>query len=283
MKKNENKLTTKQTLTIIICLLIILIVCLFLVKENKKLVKEHPEYSVQGVSSERQASAEELFNKILADGGEKVSKDSVIYKLKGDIKENILFSSDIESEKLISALNNSTHSTSYGIPDDIKLAYYNSAEDSLYQSSLVTFVSKESLQTTYKDMYGETLTNFANATVNCKEYLYSNSSNKYYLKSVNCADLNNVTYYIYYDGYNSPYEHHDVATVNVSILGITKESDSLYRIVNIYGDEIEKHLTFSEATEYINNVDNYAKVKSFEVNYKFNNDSSYGLNFTEVK
>ena len=283
-KKENNKLTQKQIITIVICLLIILVVCLLLVKENKKLVNEHPEYSVEGVSKERRVKAEELFNTIIADESLKVSSEYPIYKLSGNLRKEILYGNNPLENKLLVALLNSDFSISYSIPSDIRNMYFNNEDEYMYESVQVNTVNVSDLKKVYKNMFGEDLKDFVTINDGCKQYIYSALSNMYYLKSTSCSDTSDDTYYIYYNGYNSPYEHHDVATVNVSVVGVVKElNNNLYKVVDVYGDTVKEHLTSKDVEDYVKNVESYNSVKGFEVNYTFDNTSTYGLTFNLVK
>ena len=286
-RKENNGLTRKQIITIIVCLVIIACVCIFLIKENKKLVKEHPEYSVEGVSSKRRAGAEELFNKVLANGGEKIDKDKTIYKLNGvNFRSNILYGNTSLENKLLVALENTKKSVTSNIPDDIKTNYFNGDlvyGDTEVSNIQVEVISFSDLNNTYKDMFGSDITAYLSVNGTDIKYICDNQNKVYYLKHNGYDNMSGITYYIYYNGYNSPYEHHDVATVNVSVIGVLNENSDLYKVTNVYGDVIKEHLTKNELDEFVSDENNYSLVSSYQVNYKFDNDSSYGLTFDVVK
>jgi hypothetical protein len=285
VNNKEKTFTIKQIITMIICTLIIILVCVFMYKKNEELINEHPEYSIQGVSEERRNTGEKLFNSILSPSHSSVIKlsDERIYLFQGIEFREEVFYGDVSSDlKLLVVLENTLTDIFIGdLPDDIKNDFECVIENKTDENAcIINTISIDKLKETYKDMFGSELTEFT--SVNNK-YNYSALTNRYYINESTANDNYSKTYYVYYNNYNSPYEHVDLATVDVSVLCVELEGNAkLYKVTDIFGNTIKEHLTTSEISTYVKNVDNYNS-SSVHVTYKFDNNSSYGLTFSTIK
>lgn len=277
MEKKEKIFTRKQIITMIVCTLVIILVCGLLYVKNQKLIKEHPEYSIYGVSEERRDNAELLLNKLISSNGvdsKKISDDRIYYFNSKGFRKDVLLGETDDTLKLLVALENT---------EKVKITDYNSLNDCDCiddRNSDAYSLKVEDVKKTYFDMFGEELTNLTNVISDYYSYFYNEFNNLFYAVEVDYNSEDDTEYYVYYNNYNSPYEHPDKATVNVSVLAVSKENDGLYTISDIYGDAIVKHLSSSEVETYVKDVKNY---KSNDlVTYLFNNNSSYGLTFSSI-
>ena len=277
MEKKEKLFTRKQIITMIVCTLVIILVCGLLYMKNQKLIKEHPEYSVYGVSEERRDNAELLLNKLISSNGvdsKKISDDRIYHFNSKGFRKDVLLGETDDTLKLLVALENT---------EKVKITDYNSLNDCdcIEDKNKDTYSLKiEDVKKTYFDMFGEELTNLTSVISDYYSYFYNEFNNLFYAVEVNYNSEEETEYYVYYNNYNSPYEHPDKATVDVSVLAVSKENDGLYTVSDIYGDAIVKHLSSSEVETYVKDDKNY---KSNDlVTYLFNNNSSYGLTFSSI-
>ena len=195
------------------------------------------------------------------------------FMMKGFRKDVLLGETD-DTLKLLVALENT---------EKVKITDYNSFNDCDCiddRNSDAYSLKVEDVKKTYLDMFGEELTNLTNVISDYYSYFYNEFNNLFYAIKVNYNSEDETEYYVYFNNYNSLYEHPDKATVNVSVLAISKENDGLYTISDIYGDAIVKYLSSSEVETYVKDVKNY---KSNDlVTYLFNNNSSYRLTFSSI-
>lgn len=264
----KNKVFTgKQKITMLICTIIIILVCVFLYNKNNELINAHPEYSVYGVSEERRDSAEELFNNIISTEYVKISDDR-IYEL-SNIRKDVLFGNINDDIKLLSA---------------IEVARVNNSSDNVLIENdvVVNYINNKDIKQIYMDLYGEEISNFVDVSNEFYSYVYKELNDVYYIQNNDNNMYDNIKYYVYYDNYNSPYEHPDKATVDVHILAVKPDviNDGLYSVSNLYGDIIKNHLNKNEVLAFVKTTSNYQD--GIMVKYNFNNNLKYGLTFESV-
>ena len=293
VEKEKNTFTKKQIITMIVCTLIITLVCIFMYKENNKLISEHPEYSVQGVSEERRDTAEKLFNSVLSTFGSDIPKtnnDRIYLFQSNGFRKEILYGYLSEELKLIIALENTQRKDYNGnIPEDVKNDLFCVNSNDLYDCNEVAsingikVISLDDLNETYKNMFGDTISNYITITNVKNSYVYSNITNSYYLKETDYVGVSNKLYYVYYNSYNSPYEHPERATVDVSVLVVEVEDNGkLYKISDVYDNLIKEHLSEKEMNEFVENIKNY-NGSVIHVTYNFDNSSQYGVTLSTIE
>ena len=175
------------------------------------------------------------------------------------------------------------------LPEDVKS---NSDCITLYDSEISDCISEmvkvdktinvEKLKETYKNMFSSEIEDYSSVSNIHNEYIYSRITNRYYVNELKSNSTSSKIYYVYYKNYNSPYEHVDLATVDVSVLCVELEGNGkLYKVSDIFGNLIKEQLSESDINTYVRNIKNY-DLSTIHVTYKFDNNSTYGLTLSSI-